>query len=647
MIRELLKKESTFFWGILLIASVLRFWNYWGWTYTHDELGAFIRLNYSSFSEFIAQGVQNNDTHPAFTQVFILVWSKVFGLSELSMRLPFVLAGIGSVALVYCISKKWFGFTTACFSSLTLALLDFPILYSQLARPYSFGLCFTLLAVWCWTRLLFGDNKKLLLKAACYALATALCMLTHYFSFFMAMTVAATGLLFLKKETWKPYLLSGVVAAAVFAPHISVSLEQFKMGGVGGWLAKPESDYLWKFILYGFNESPLILTVLTAVSLISVWIYHSEIKFSKFHAVCLVWFLLPFAAGYYYSVNVNPVLQYSTLLFSFPFLPMFLFSFLRDTDLRMNRWLLGAAGIVLLYSTIIEQRFYKKEHFGVFREINDAVIAFHKKSGEGNVTTVLNSSSREIFDFYFDQRGEKPAFDFLAGDVPGFVASLQKKIDSCTTPYFIYGWSNFRSDYEIPEMIKRKFPCIVYDEQHFNSQVTVYAKQDSCKRDTIFYSYLGFAPIGASGGEAFDTIKIDSSFSYSGKLSLRIDSSDEFCITLKTTVKALFRDHEGCVNVSAWVLARDTFNVQAVMDIGQPNSKNRDWQAKLLHQFVTQKGRWQEVFATFQIPASAYPDDEVSIYLWNPGKNSFYLDDFTVSSFADSRYDYYKQSFRK
>src|ERR1035437_2837841 len=367
-------EEQIIFAVIIFIASVLRLWNYWNWSFSHDELAAFIRLNYTSFSELIAQGVREHDTHPAFVQVFLWGWTKLFGLSEAAIRLPFVMAGIGSVALLYFIAKKWFGFVTACFSSLTLAILDYPILYSQLARPYSFGLFFSLLAVWCWTNFLFGSGKKIYLKAFLYGVATALCMLTHYFAFFFAMIVAATGFLFLKKDTWKPYLLSGAVAILIFLPHISISLHQFSKGGVGEWLAKPEKDYLWKFILYGFNDSPLVVITVAILFLLSLLIYHLDISFSKFQFICIAWFLLPFAAGYYYSVNVNPVLQYSTLLFSFPFFLLFLFSFFKERKKRINTILFISLEVILLFSTIVEEKFYKREYFGVFKEIDQAVI---------------------------------------------------------------------------------------------------------------------------------------------------------------------------------------------------------------------------------------------------------------------------------
>ena len=637
-------KEKIIFFSILVIAALLRFWNYWEWSYTHDEIGALVRLNYLSFSEFIQKGVQNTDTHPAFTQIFILLWSKIVGLSEMAIRLPFILAGIGSVALTFHISKKWFGLTSAYFSSLTLAILNFPILYSQLARPYSFGLFFSLLTVLCWTHLLFGNNKKIIAVALAYAISTALCMLTHYFSFFFSMMVAATGFFFLKKETWKPYLLSGVIAFLIFLPHIPISIHQFSMGGVGEWLAKPETDYLWKFILYGFNDSSLVVILIFLLAILSLLLYSLKLPTLKFQVICLSWFLLPFIAGYYYSVMVNPVLQYSTLLFSFPFLIILMFSLFRDGKEKLNLILLTSTGIILLYSTLFEAKLYSKESFGVFKELNKKVIELQDKYGQKNITTYLNTSGKEIFDFYFKLNNKTIPYNFEVGDSPNFELNMLHHIDSCHTPYFLYSWSNFRSPYEIPEIIKRKYPCIIYDEKHFNSQLTLFGKNDSCKRDTLFYLHQG-----SEHGKlqfSFDSLRTDTLHFHWGNRSLEIEKTNEFCITIKTTIKKLFAGNLNCVNVSAWIFPKDTFNTQLIMDIGGLKGEH-DWHSKPLYKFITNKNKWQEVFATFQLPPSAYPDDEVSIYLWNPGKNSFLLDDFTISSFLDSKYNYYEVSYRK
>ena len=321
----------------------------------------------------------------------------------------------------------------------------------------------------------------------------------------------------------------------------------------------------------------------------------------------------------------------------------FQFSFFKERKTKINTILLASTGVILLFSTIIEKKFYKREYFGVFKEINQAAIDLEKKYGKENITIVLNTSAKQIFDFYFKQMNENVSFDYYAGDAPDFPAKMLNKIDSCPTSYFLYGWSNFLSPYEIPEMIKEKYPCIIYDEKHFNSQLTMFGKSDSCKRDTVFYSQVGFEK--SSPLFLFDASKTDTSHFHSEKHSLLIESVNEYCITLKTSVATIFRENNVAA-ISAWIFSADSFNAQVVMEVGDPKGKH-EWQTRLLKSFVSKKGVWQRAFAAFELPASSYPEDEVIIYLWNPGKNSFYLDDFTVSSFADSKYNYYDKGYRK
>jgi hypothetical protein len=652
-------RKKLLFTLIISIASILRLWNYGGWSFTHDELSAIVRLQYDSPYTLIIEGIRP-DGHPVFVQIFLYLWANIFGLSEAATRLPFVVAGVGSVILLYLVAKKWFGYTTAYFASLTFAILDFPILYSQLALPNVFELFFVLLTTWCWTNLLFGTENNRYRKIISYCFSILLCLFTGNNAFSFAMLTGMTGVFFLKKEIRYCYLFFLTVVAFVYFSRMSVFIHLFDIGENRGWFTNTWRDFLWKDILYVLNSSPLVLITVVVITLLSVLIYHLDIRFSKFQAVCILWFIVPFLAGYYYSVN--PVFHYSLLLFSLPFLLLFLFSFFRERKEKFNNISLASLGVILLFSTVAEHPFYTQEHFGVFKEITIAVSELQEKYGSKNTTTVLNTSQKEIFDFYFKQKNQQVGFIFYAGNDSSFVDDMLHTVEECTTPYFIYGWSNFRSPYEVPEIIKRKYPCIIYDEKHFNSQVTLFGKlarsenkNISCWRDTIFYIHAEFesrAPL-----LLFDTTKVNSLYAHSGKHSLKIESTNVYCITYRTTVKQFFKNNSGCISVSAWVYTQEPFHAQLVMDIGQPTGK-RDWQARLLPTFIPhpqllstgrgeKKVKWQQIFATFELPASAYPDDEVKIHLWNPHKNSFFLDDITISSFADSRYNYYAPSFRK
>ena len=85
---------------LLFLASVLRFYNFFGLQYTYDELSALNRLEFNSFNELIQKGVMP-DAHPALIQVFLYYYALLFGTEEWLIKLPFILAGIHTMVILF------------------------------------------------------------------------------------------------------------------------------------------------------------------------------------------------------------------------------------------------------------------------------------------------------------------------------------------------------------------------------------------------------------------------------------------------------------------------------------------------------------------------------------------------------------------
>ena len=68
-------KYEYLFWGILVVAFLLRFFDLFNIPFTHDEFSTLFRTNFSSFSELIEKGVKI-DAHPAGLQVFIYYYKR-------------------------------------------------------------------------------------------------------------------------------------------------------------------------------------------------------------------------------------------------------------------------------------------------------------------------------------------------------------------------------------------------------------------------------------------------------------------------------------------------------------------------------------------------------------------------------------------
>ena len=120
-----------------------------------DELSAMGRATYDNFSDLIRFGVVERDSHPAGIQIFLYYWSGLFGESEQLVKLPFLLAGMASVWIIYRIGELWFGRTPGILTAAFIGSLQLFVMYSQIARPYVSGLFFTLVMVYCWSKYFF------------------------------------------------------------------------------------------------------------------------------------------------------------------------------------------------------------------------------------------------------------------------------------------------------------------------------------------------------------------------------------------------------------------------------------------------------------------------------------------------------------
>ena len=97
---------------------------------------------------------------------------------------------------MYLTSRKWFNYYTAVLVTSTLAVSQFAILYSQIARPYSAGLFFVLLTLHGWNGFIFlqKNQKPKFYSLIVFITGMILSMYNHYFSFLMVAIIGISGL---------------------------------------------------------------------------------------------------------------------------------------------------------------------------------------------------------------------------------------------------------------------------------------------------------------------------------------------------------------------------------------------------------------------------------------------------------------------
>jgi hypothetical protein len=478
-----LKSDKGLLLIIVLIGTLLRFYDAFNIPFTHDELSAYYRLQFDTFGELIEKGVKV-DGHPALVQVFLFYWIKLLGHDELIVKLPFLLLGVGSIPLSYIVTKKWFNSSTALIVALFMATLQFPIMFSQIARPYISGLFFSLLLVKYWTEFLF-EKKNNLLSFIGMVISATLCSYNHYFSLMFAGIVGITGLFFLNKTNAKVYVLSLVSVILLFLPHLNIFLFQFSGKGLN-WLGAPGSSFIIEHIKFIFHFNWWVyLSVLIGLAF---GIYQQKsIKLSKFQIVSLSWFLLPIIIGVTYSIFVKPVIQYSMLIFSFPFLLIFLFSFLKPLNVKWK-----SLAILLIIIINISTLIFGREHYKVFFNqpierfseiISNANLVLNMGNSAQNPNILLNENPKYV-NYYFEKLNPNLSYQSIYYKELNPVV-FNSQVRSINSNYLLLG--------NVPKNLvlvaKQHYPYVFYLEDGVNYTFLILSKNpdDNIKQRKEFH----------------------------------------------------------------------------------------------------------------------------------------------------------------
>lgn len=176
--------------AILVIGLLLRLPQL-GESVWYDELwSTHIRLY--TLGELVR--VSLKDVHPPAYQFFMFLWIRLFGDSEISIRLPPLIFGLGTIALIFQIARAVFPLGIALLAAFLLAVSPAHIWYSQEARAYSLVAFLSLLAVHAQLQLL-GRDKPGRWWSMVYAAAVGIGVLTHYYVVALVAVLALVALL--------------------------------------------------------------------------------------------------------------------------------------------------------------------------------------------------------------------------------------------------------------------------------------------------------------------------------------------------------------------------------------------------------------------------------------------------------------------
>ena len=606
---------------IVAVGALLRFWNYADIPYSHDEFSALFRTDFTTFSELIEHGVRP-DGHPAGIQVFLYYWTGLFGNAEWIVKLPFTLMGLLSIILMFLIGKKWFNETVGLIAAAFLSSLQYTIIYSVTARPYISGMFFALAMVWYWSSLVRHSEKWHWGKATLFVLFASLCAYNHHFSLLFAFIVGLTGLVMVPKKFRLQYFFTGLGVLILYLPHISIFLHQLGNKGVEGWLAKPENDWLWTYIRYSFHFSWELLVVVVILLLVGLRFRSLHISNYKYVGMFGVWFLVPFIIGFWYSKQVSAVLQYSVLIFSFPYLFLLIFGHFRELKPKWNAVIVAVILIACAATLSI-----KRKHFEYFyNSYYEHIILDAATASSSGTSLLLIDSHRKISDYYLKKNHLTLPLVWLDSfDSEIEFRTFIKKQSHQFNEVYLGAWASLNPTYL--SIVEEYYPFIKSQENYYGGSTSVYSSLDGESISTVV-SILDFTEDSHPHWENINEDKIVKDV----RPMYLLDSANEWSPVFHKNISDMISHPNDEMVVSVRIKPiQSVENISLVMVV-EEEGKVLHWSNVLFDRFVKDSTNdWHIVHQAIGLANIPVGDSAVfKAFIWNEGLGTYLLDDYEV-----------------
>lgn len=297
-----------------------------------DEVFMVTMATERSLSELLFV-VPQFEPHPPLYNVFMWVWVKFLGTSELAMRSSSVIFSIAIIPLVYVLSRRLFDRRTAGIVSAFIAVSPLQIWYAQEARMYALLLLLTVASFYLLVELTEAYTRR---RATGYVAVGVALGYLHIYGLFVLLAQA----LFFGSDSLgntnadeKPIRrLLGIYGSIglLTSPWTGLLLHRFVApdqypADAAAWLQAPEPDVLFEaFSLFSFGATrmtrpynvlshpPRLFLLAVAVPLLVLIGLKTmgELRNERSELRLLsLWLLVPILVPFVISVTVRPIFQ--------------------------------------------------------------------------------------------------------------------------------------------------------------------------------------------------------------------------------------------------------------------------------------------------------------------------------------------------
>lgn len=391
---------------VLLSATLLRSFDVGAQSLTFDESDRVLLARLPWAQSWI--GVAQEGLH-ALPMLVLVLKFFVEPLNETWIRLPSVLFGIVTIALMSSLARSWFGRWAGWAVLCLFALNPFHIWFSRTATMYSVMLFSVAGSFWAFHKVLRSVRAPLWILMSLF---TSAGILTHHFAL-IAPFVQFAYLVATLKQNHKVivgWMLAQGLAATPLLIWLGWSITQQKVYYIGTAASRSPNlldvfQTLWNYsFVYTGEVTPLIIVSL--ILFLSLFAFGFYIAWRE--ARLLVWwFALPLATAFVFSFRLP---MYIDRYLSPIMLALVLVLVLGVARLRWRNGLLAA---LLCISAFNISRIYYDQNFFAKEGWRESITYLQSREREGDV--IVAPHFEQFLPFFLYYQGKLPFKGITAG----------------------------------------------------------------------------------------------------------------------------------------------------------------------------------------------------------------------------------------
>lgn len=390
-------------WAILFLGLILRLISLDQSLWLDEAINTLAVKNNSLFN--LVGQYARADFHPPGWFVVLWSWTKIFGYSEIAVRVPSVIFGFLTIWTTYSFGKKLASERVGIIAALLISINPLHIYYSQEARMYAMAALAVSVNMLLLLKLIKGEKLNVILLI----LSNIFIMSSDYLAYFI-FPAQLLFLLIYKKELIKKWLLALGIAVICGIWWLPVFLGQLDVGSqvsanlptwkfiVGGFDFKKIPLTFVKFIVGRISLADKLIYAATALPILSLFAYlffqGTKSADRPVKILLISWIFVPILLALGVSIFV-PIYDYFRVLF---IVPGFIILITAGILSFKSRWQFAFLVTVFLIEILSSLIYLFNPNF-------------HREDWRGAVNFLKSQKDSTVL---FESSGTLPPFDYYA-----------------------------------------------------------------------------------------------------------------------------------------------------------------------------------------------------------------------------------------